>query len=177
VIYFNFGIGNRTSICFWDLSFVVYLLGLFIYWISYIFNGVWKLVDHAVKRILYIRCMHIMRVLFCVFCMSMCVSPPPPPPPPYTLETIVLFLLYFKYFFKDTLYFLLKYVLPPVLFTLTQVVLLLITSTFTRVRIQSNLGTTGAVKGISVALGPRAIPCRAKSEWPRASRLTVRCFI
>jgi hypothetical protein len=41
------------------------------------------------------------------------------------------------------LYFLLKYVLPPVLFTLTQVVLLLITSTFTRVQIQSNLGTTG----------------------------------
>jgi hypothetical protein len=32
--------------------------------------------------------------------------------------------------------------LPPVLFTLTQVVLLLITSTFTRVQIQSNLGTT-----------------------------------
>jgi hypothetical protein len=45
-------------------------------------------------------------------------------------------------FFKDTLYFLLKYVLPPVLFTLTQVVLLSITSTFTRVQIQSNLGTT-----------------------------------
>ena len=42
----------------------------------------------------------------------------------------------------DTLYFLLKYVLPPVLFTLTQVVLLLITSTFTQVQIQSNLGTT-----------------------------------
>jgi hypothetical protein len=41
------------------------------------------------------------------------------------------------------LYFLLKYDLPPVLFTLTQVVLLLITSTFTRVQIQSNLGTTG----------------------------------
>jgi hypothetical protein len=42
------------------------------------------------------------------------------------------------------LYFLLiKYVLPPVLFTLTQVVLLSITSTFTRVQIQSNLGTTG----------------------------------
>ena len=40
------------------------------------------------------------------------------------------------------MYFLLKYVLPPVLFTLTQVVLLLITSTFTRVQIQSNLGTT-----------------------------------
>ena len=32
--------------------------------------------------------------------------------------------------------------MPPVLFTLTQVVLLLITSTFTRVQIQSNLGTT-----------------------------------
>ena len=34
------------------------------------------------------------------------------------------------------------YVLPPVLFTLSQVVLLLITSTFTQVQIQSNLGTT-----------------------------------
>jgi hypothetical protein len=33
-------------------------------------------------------------------------------------------------------------ILPPVLFTLTQVVLLSITSTFTRVQIQSNLGTT-----------------------------------
>ena len=40
------------------------------------------------------------------------------------------------------MYFLLKYVLPPVRFTPTQVVLLLITSTFTRVQIQSNLGTT-----------------------------------
>ena len=37
----------------------------------------------------------------------------------------------------------LKYVLLPLLFTLTQVVLLLITSTFTRVQIESNLGTTG----------------------------------
>jgi hypothetical protein len=60
----------------------------------------------------------------------------PPPSHPYR---IVLLL---QVFFKDTLYFLLKYVLPPVLFTLTQVVLLLITSTFTRVQIQSNLGTT-----------------------------------
>jgi hypothetical protein len=34
--------------------------------------------------------------------------------------------------------------LPPVLFTLTQVVFLLITSTFTRVQIQSNLGTTAS---------------------------------
>ena len=33
--------------------------------------------------------------------------------------------------------------MPQVLFTLTQVVLLLITSTFTQVQIQSNLGTTG----------------------------------
>ena len=48
----------------------------------------------------------------------------------------------------DTLYFLLKYVLLPVFFTLTQVVLLLITSTFTRVQIQSNLGTTG--KGLLI---------------------------
>ena len=40
------------------------------------------------------------------------------------------------------MYFLLKYVLLPVLFTLTQVVLFLITPTFTPVRIQSNLGTT-----------------------------------
>jgi hypothetical protein len=38
--------------------------------------------------------------------------------------------LVLQVFFKDTLYFLLKHVLPPVLFTLTQVVLLLITSTF-----------------------------------------------
>jgi hypothetical protein len=64
------------------------------------------------------------------------------PPPTHTLQTIVLLLLLCtSSIFKDTLYFLLKYVLPPVLFTLTQVVLLLITSTFTRVQIQSNLGT------------------------------------
>ena len=43
------------------------------------------------------------------------------------------------------MYFLLKYVLLPVLFTLTQVILLLITSTFTRVQIQSNLGTTAYI--------------------------------
>jgi hypothetical protein len=57
-----------------------------------------------------------MRVLFCVFCVNPSENPPPP-------------------------HFLLKYVLPPVLFTPTQV-LLLITSTSTRVQIQSNLGTT-----------------------------------
>ena len=62
-------------------------------------------------------------------------------PPPYTLQTYYSYFL-LQVFFKDTLYFLLKYVLPPVLFTLTQVVLLLITPTFTRVRIRSNLGTT-----------------------------------
>jgi hypothetical protein len=36
-------------------------------------------------------------------------------------------------------FYLSTYVLPPVLFTLTQVVLLLITSAFTRTQIQSNL--------------------------------------
>ena len=93
------------------------------------------------REILYIRCTRIMRVLFCVFCLSIHrrSPPPPPPPPPYTLQTIVLLL---QVFFKDTLYFSLKYVLPQVLFTLPQVVLLLITSTFTQVQIQSNLGTT-----------------------------------
>ena len=66
--------------------------------------------------------------------------------PPYTLQTIVLlpaFTLYFKYFLRILCNFYLSTFLPPVLFTLTQVVLLLITSTFTRVQIQSNLGTTG----------------------------------
>jgi hypothetical protein len=45
-----------------------------------------------------------------------------------------------------------KYVLPPVLFTLTQVVLLLIASTFTRVQIQSNLGTTEYIPRLSTGL-------------------------
>ena len=70
-----------------------------------------------------------------------------PPHPPFSLHATDIVLLLFtstlQVFFKDTLYFLLKYVLLPVLFTLTQVVLLLITPTFTRVQIQSNLGTTG----------------------------------
>ena len=83
---------------------------------------------------------HIMCVLFFVFCIS--IHWRSPPPPPYTPQTIVLLLL-LQVVFEDTLYFLLKYVLPPVLFTLTQVVLLLITSTFTRVQIQSNLRNTG----------------------------------
>ena len=102
---------------------IIYLM------VSYIFNGVWK-VDHAVKYCI-LWCMHIMRVLFCVFCMP--IHWRSPPPPLHTIDNST---------FTLSLYFLLKYVLPPVLFTLTQVVLLLITSTFTRVQIQSNLGTT-----------------------------------
>ena len=65
------------------------------------------------------------------------------PPPLHATDDSTFLLLFTSSIFKDTLYFLLKYVLLPVLFTLTQVVLLLITSTFTRVQIQSNLGTTG----------------------------------
>ena len=49
-------------------------------------------------------------------------------------RVVILLLLVLQVFFMD--------ILPPVLFTLTQVVLLSITSTFTRVQIQSNLGTT-----------------------------------
>jgi hypothetical protein len=89
----------------------------------------WRLVGKLVTRC---------EIFTCV-CQSIWEAPPPPP---HTLQPIVL-LLFTSSIFKDTLYFLLKYVLPPVLFTLTQVVLLLITSTFTRVQIQSNLGTTG----------------------------------
>ena len=104
------------------------------------------------REILYIRCTHIMRVLFCVFCMSIHWRSPLPWAPPLHATDNSTFTLYFKYFLRILCtfylstfcfqYFLLKYVLLPVLFTLTQVVLLLITSTFTRVQIQSNLGTT-----------------------------------
>jgi hypothetical protein len=51
-------------------------------------------------------------------CAVMCllyVNPLEKAPPPYALYTIVL-LLCTSSIFKDTLYFLLKYVLPPVLF-------------------------------------------------------------
>ena len=85
------------------------------------------------QKILYIRCTHIMPVLFCVFCMSIHWRSPPPPSLHATDNSTFTFTFYFKYFVRILLYFLLKYVLPPVLFTLTQVVLLLITSTFTRV--------------------------------------------
>jgi hypothetical protein len=63
------------------------------------------------------------------------------PPPLHAIDNST-FTLYFKYFLRILCSFYFKYVLPPVLFTITQVVLLLITSTFTRVQIQSNLGTT-----------------------------------
>jgi hypothetical protein len=82
----------------------------------------------------------------CCFVSSVCPLEKSPPPPLHATDNNTFPLIYFllQVFFKDTLYFLLEYVLPPVLFTLTQVVLLLITSTFTftRVQIQSNLGTT-----------------------------------
>ena len=102
-------------------------------WLTYNFNGFLissrGLQSRPFREILHIRCTHIMRLLFCDFCMS--IQWRSPPPPLYTLQTIVL-LLFTSSIFKDTLYFLLKYALPPVLFTLTQVVLLLIiTSTFT----------------------------------------------
>ena len=66
-----------------------------------------------------------------------------PPPPLHAIDNSTFtFTLYFKYFLRILCNFLLKYVLPPVLFTLTQVLLLLITFTFTRVQIRSNLVTT-----------------------------------
>ena len=98
----------------------------------------WGLKSRPCCEILYIRCTHITACAAC-FVSFVCKFIGEVPPPPYTLQTIVLLL---QVFFKGTFYFLLKYVLSPVLFTLTQVVLLLITSTFTQVQIQSNLGTT-----------------------------------
>jgi hypothetical protein len=104
---------------------IIYLM------ISYIFNGV------------------------CCFVSFVCQSIGEVPPPSlYTLQTIV-FCFYFllQVFFKDTLYrfylsmFCLQYFL---VFTLTQVVLLSITSTFTRVQIQSNLGTTAYCDDLKV---------------------------
>jgi hypothetical protein len=93
------------------------------------------------REILYIRCTHIMRVaILCLLYVNIHWRSPPPPLPLHTTDKELLLLL--QVFFKDTLYFLFKYVLTPVLFTLTQVVLVLITSTFTRVQIQSSLGTT-----------------------------------
>jgi hypothetical protein len=81
-------------------------------------------------------------------CAVLCllyVNPLKKSPPPLHATDNSTFTLYFKYFLRIlcTFYLFNKYVLPPVFFILTRVVLLLITSTFTRVQIQSNLGTTG----------------------------------
>jgi hypothetical protein len=80
-----------------------------------------------------------MRVLFCVFCMSIHWRSPPPPLHATDNST---FTLYFKYFLRILCTFYLSTFCLLYLSRLTQVVLLLITSTFTRVQIQSNLGTT-----------------------------------
>jgi FtsH-binding integral membrane protein len=96
-----------------------------------------------------------MRVLFCVFFVSQSINGEVPSlpmlPTRYTLQTIVLYFYFVLQVFLSILctFYLFKYVLPPVLFTLTQVVLLSITSTFTRVQIQSNVGTTADAFDIS----------------------------
>ena len=90
---------------------------------SYLQQG---LESRPCHEILYIRCTHIMFVSSVFHWGS-------PPPPLYMVQTIEL-LLFTSSIFKDTLYFLLVCVLPQVIFTLTQVVLLLIT--FTRVQIR-----------------------------------------
>ena len=57
--------------------------------------------SRACREMLYIRCTHIMRVLFCVFCIDIqktqnnIHSRSASPPPPYTLQTIVILLLLF----------------------------------------------------------------------------------
>jgi hypothetical protein len=118
-------------------SFVCDLLISIIYLMDFLYlqRG---LESRPCREILYIRCMHACAVL-CLLYVNPLENPPPPPLTRYR-QYYFYFLL--QVVFKDTLYFLLKYVLPPVHFTPTQVVLLLITSTFTRVQIQSNLGTT-----------------------------------
>jgi hypothetical protein len=73
------------------------------------------------REILYIRCTHIMRVLFCVFCMSIHWRSPPLQ---VTDNSTCTFTLYFKYFLR----ILCTFYLLPVLFILTQVVLLFIIS-------------------------------------------------
>jgi hypothetical protein len=61
------------------------------------------------REILYIRCTHTMRVLLCVFRMSIHWRSPPLHATDNSTFTFT------SSIFKDTLYFLLKYVLPPVL--------------------------------------------------------------
>jgi hypothetical protein len=96
----------------------------------------WGLKSRPCCEILYIRCTHITA---CAACFVSYVNSLEKSPPPLHATDNSTFT---SSIFKGTFYFLLKYVLPPVRFTLTQVVLLLITSTFTQVQIQSNLGTT-----------------------------------
>ena len=87
---------------------------------------VWK-VDHAVKycilgaHILYNAC-----AVLCLLYVNPLEKSPPPPPPLHARDNNT----FTSSIFKDTLYFFLKYVLPPVLFTFTQVVLLVITSVY-----------------------------------------------
>ena len=130
-ICFNFGIGNIGPPHASGISRLWPILTNFIYLMDFLYlqRG---LESRPCRERLYIRCL---------------LYDNPLEKSLYALQTIVLLLLLFtSSIFKDTLYFLLKYVLPPVLFfTLTQVVLLLIISTLTRVQIQSNLGTTGTV--------------------------------
>ena len=65
--YFNFGIGNRTSICVLDLWFT---------YNHYLYNGILivstaGLESRPCREILYKKCTRIMRALFCVFlCQS-----------------------------------------------------------------------------------------------------------
>jgi hypothetical protein len=64
-------------------------------------------------EILYFWCTHIMRVLFCVFCMS--IHWRSPPSLHATDNCTFIFTFYFKYFLRILCTFSLKYVLPPVL--------------------------------------------------------------
>jgi hypothetical protein len=62
-----------------------------------------RLESRLCHEILYIRCTHIMRVLFCVFCMPIHWRSPHPP----TRYRQYCFYFLLPVFFKDTLYFLL----------------------------------------------------------------------
>ena len=112
------------------------------------------------REILYISCTHTMCVLFCVFRMSIRWRSPPPPPLHTTDNSN-----FTSSIFKDTLYLLLKYVLPPVLFSLTQVILLSITSTFTWVQIQSNLGTADSKSVVDSSWPKPGCREQGKKSW------------
>ena len=100
----------------------------------------WGLESRPCREILYIRCTHIMCVLFCVFCMSIHWRSPPPPLHATDKSTFT-FTLYSKYFLRILCTFYLSMFCFQY-FLLLLKSLLLIASTFTRVQIQSNLGTT-----------------------------------